>query len=634
MSKRRAAESDINRSPVKRIKLVMRVATEPPCLQQPSLAEFVLSTPELLENIQSNFNVNSKSKLDAEGRIEVSLTMRMLAFTSKSIYTACARSAESNYHEYHSVATLKDWAAKWGYFSCFKYLHECNPTTTNFVLTKDERIIRYCHENGLWISDTCHDMAAQDGDLKTIVLLSSLGVRPSTSTAVAAAKRGHVNVLKLLLSMQVRLNKKVIEEAASHGHLNCIKYLRQPNSNCPFEPLPLVLHAASSANLKCLKYCFKFYDPEDESTFNFKDSVIDLVISHKNSIENVVGCVDFLLSMGFKMNNPAIWNDACRAGMVPILQKYYEHNNTDTNNKNNCIDEYMVGYAAQGGLECLKFAHEKYGTMPRSVAGMIERGDVKTFEYFLDHCPDFTIQKNDYLGWLQANTVKLAYERGIEIPSSAYITAITWDDHECVKFLLDKKIPVPTDAASVAVMNGFKCLKILHNSGLVNWDCTENAWVTTNNTSCIKYGIEAGICRTTISRFTKENAKLDVIRFMHKRGIELDPRTCYLACWRGKIHILKYAHKRGLPIDRSCMLPAIDSKSLGCVKYLHENGIALDSKEFTEAAVLARDKPIFEYLVNNNCPYDAHECVELVLQRDVDRNKPQPTVEYLKSLLK
>lgn len=643
MNKRRPT-IDINPSKSKRIKLNTSSVNE-----RHSVAECVLSTPELLDNILAACcaGVACRDIFDtpvAIKAIQTSFTTRMLAFASKSIYETCVGCADRNYHSVFPCDYLKAFAAFEEYDSCFEYLIAQYPKTSYPILTGSKSIIEAAVNRDYYLSSACRSRVIERGDLKSLKIINTIinARRPTARSNdfnndaprdyIHAAEFGHIELLKYMQEeLGVEPTPQAFYKALRRGKLECAKYIQAELAKVPaarrHEKLSknaMILNAAASGDLECIKYCVENYFPKEEARF----MTINSLLTSDRSNEEILKCIDYLVEKGFSMRDPTIWLNACTRGLLTVLKTYWSLNRDTFGNLLN-VDKALVARSAQGGLECLMFAHECFGIMPVDTALYIRRDDVDTFEYFLETCQPVILKDDTDQSWLSVRTLKVAQEKRLALTPHLYIQSIKADDVGSFNYLLNStpSLLINNLVIEHALRSDQKFVKILHKSGRVNWDTIPmDSWIH-GSTEAIKYGIDKGICNVTMADFAKFRLDLDIVRFMHRRGTDLHPLLCTIACWKGKIGMLVYAHKGGLPITEHHALRAVDSGSIKCLEYLRKNGVPLKDHSLIDSAIIHHSKRMFKYLIENGCPYNARECMELLLNRELYNTEPTPSLD-------
>ena len=139
-----------------------------------------------------------------------------------------------------------------------------------------------------------------------------------------------------------------------------------------------------------------------------------------------------------------------------------------------------------------------------------------------------------------------------------------------------------------------------------------------------------------------ESDRLDVLMWMHSKGIDIGTWSFSTAIADENINILDWLYENGLcPTDTSdAWSEAIGRGSMTCVKWLHEHK-CLAKHSVTEWAAWDNETECLKYLVKVGYPYDKYKCLELakgghtvhVKDNKIQyKNGYKYTVKYLRSL--
>lgn len=97
---------------------------------------------------------------------------------------------------------------------------------------------------------------------------------------------------------------------------------------------------------------------------------------------------------------------------------------------------------------------------------------------------------------------------------------------------------------------------------------------------------------------------LDIIKYLHENGVDLDPYTCSHAATYGRLDCLKYAHENGCACNsggENATYWAAQNGHLECLRYAHKNGCEW-SDRVCEGASLQDRLDCFMYAIENGAP--------------------------------
>lgn len=591
MLKKRKRSSDGTQRRSKRIMIAYNYPAPPHLVSQ------VLELPDLLKIIATS--------CDIRGYGSFHFTMRMLTMVSKSLHQTCKKIFENEHYEKEDITSLKGYAASRGYFSCFKYLHECDSrvhetSTANAAYGGHMDILRYCSEEGFPFTNYTLARAATGGDLEVLNFIEHKVPRISLEGMKHGVASGDVKVIKWFEKHIKEISEDVVIQAITFGaydvtvHL-CENYYRMMT-------LDLSLYAARSS-FDCLKYLVEHGCPYNKNTLKF---------SLKNNND---ACFHYLIKRNLDIDDET-FIEASKYGKIEAIKEMRK-----LRDWSGATREMMHNAVQIGNLPLVKYLHEEGIKIPPSCCTLAaENGILEMLVYTLENNSS-VIEEKDVEDMFKA-----------AIGSNYYVKNYVPKSLECTKYIYERFKPrlSPEHCAIAAEARDIETLKYLRSIGCPWDEETSRRAAKSGSIDCLEYvfehkaklctlmyefAIESGNPRAFVliykrgypleSRITERVALqgwTTVLRMLHRAGVQLDERCCEAAAMQGNFGCMKYSHLAGVPWKKSCTYAA-ENGHLDCLKYAHKNGAAWDER-CTLAAAKGGHSDCFYYAAEHSCPYD------------------------------
>lgn len=156
---------------------------------------------------------------------------------------------------------------------------------------------------------------------------------------------------------------------------------------------------------------------------------------------------------------------------------------------------------------------------------------------------------------------------------------------DCVKWGLEKGYPCDEYAISFSSENGhFDVVKYLVENNCPYSSLASVKAVIKGHFEILKYLIEKKGCTIDVIKSAAQNNKLEMLKYLHKKGCKWDSTVTSAAAGNGHLTVLKYLHENGCPWDSNTIFLSAIKRHLNTFIYAVENGCEgvedlLDSNE-------------------------------------------------------
>jgi hypothetical protein len=174
--------------------------------------------------------------------------------------------------------------------------------------------------------------------------------------------------------------------------------------------------------------------------------------------------------------------------------------------------------------------------------------------------------------------LKYAHENGCPWDSMTTSSAAENGHLECLKYANENGCPWDYETCVYAATNGhLECLKYAHENG-----CPWNEKVCiiaaeNGHLECLKYANENGCPWTEkVCEAAARTGQLECLKYAHENGCPWDSYTTYASAVEGHLNCLKYAHENGCPWDEDLIYSVINNFNLEILIYATKNGCPCD----------------------------------------------------------
>ena len=395
--------------------------------------------------------------------------------------------------------------------------------------------------------DLC-ELAVLKNDTALLSTFIATGVRPTNETANTAASKGHYDCLQCLILNDCPVDAEAATAAARKGHIRCLQLL--------FESGKTIWRGGIDF------FAFMHY---------FGRTAKDLA------------CLKYIHSIGYECTAKTFTN--CVAGNRIDCAVWLARNVLYLS-----IDSCNIA-AHHGNVKILKALRS---------AGCAFASNICTVAA--------TAGKVDVLIYL--------YGEGIKAGTEA-ITAAAENGHfSCLEFLHENDCPWDESTAVAAGRRGRHYLRYVLDGG-----CPYARTVFNTNAIASKCDLNTLIFlhemefpwneSTPLAVFTGEGyGKFPRLKYALENGCACDPSVCNVAVAKGDMKDLTILLEIGFPLDDSAFLAAVRGGHLHMLHFLKESGYFWGQSCF-DAAVTGGHLPCLKYLVENNCPMDVMNAIDV-----------------------
>lgn len=283
-------------------------------------------------------------------------------------------------------------------------------------------------------------------------------------------------------------------------------------------------------------------------------------------------------------------------------------------------DATTTSELAKGGhWEILKWARGEGCGLVRHVGHMAAKtADVETLKWVVDHgaaVDDETYKScfaNTHNPRLATEGVQWLYARGgtHKLGKKVILSAVQAKCFAAFSFLFDQGCEYShSEVVRAAVVSGQKCIlehlkkagvpatiEILRQANVVT-SIPMLEWVLSEYQDLVPCAMTAYLASS--------RGRLDVLKKLHARGVDIDEMCMREASNRGHIEVMRYLHCRvGISFSRWHTFFAAGAGHLHALRYLHHEGCPWD-EETCAAAASNGHLRCLEFLREHGCPWDA-----------------------------
>lgn len=391
----------------------------------------------------------------------------------------------------------------------------------------------------------------------------------------------------------VNYNDNLPQNAAYKGYIDIFNYLEKCGYKIPDD---ICSYAAISENPKMIEF---LHDEKgykiDEDTFQMAVVWKILEISkrleilkylhkkgcpYKNDVfiyaarTDNVNVLDFLHKNGYPWDQNA-FKEAVENAYLESL-KYFHDNGCPT------IPDSCTLAAKKGHLNILKFLHESgYPWNDSTFEQAIINNHLECLKYLhVNNCPLINGACNMVAARDFIDILKYLHKNGYPWDEWTFQNAFINRSLNCLKYLIENNCPYPNDIyLSVIALNYFDVLKILHENG-IPWN-------------------------ETVFEYAVWEERLEMVKYLHDNGCPSDKNICENAIRLRKYSIFEFLVNNDYPINEETFQSSLYSDDLNYIKLLHDKKCPFNKDIFKKVIRSKSDKyPVFEFLVNNDYPFD------------------------------
>ena len=165
----------------------------------------------------------------------------------------------------------------------------------------------------------------------------------------------------------------------------------------------------------------------------------------------------------------------------------------------------------------------------------------------------------------------------------------------------ERKLCAIQDMASYGLIDWIKLL-LENKSFSTTFELPALYAANNNKLECIKYLIDNNLDNytTDVLNAAAYGGHLNIVKFLIKKGCEMNKTTCYLSALGNHLHCLKYAYDNNCPWDFKTLSNAAIINSLECMKFAFENGCKFVSSEDNDYNFDERENACEEAASNGN----------------------------------